>query len=386
MIDWNDEQRQLRRAAQRLGESLSAGHLERDGRAEFSRDGWKLVQRSGLLALPFDHRWGGLGQDLLTTMYVLEGLGHACRDSGLSFSLTTHVVSTGIPLQHFGSPELQERFMPAVCAGDLIGAHAISEPEAGSDMLALRTSARVDGDELVLNGSKAFVTNGPVADVVVVYARTDPAGGPFGISAILVERDREGLGFGRPVEKMGLRTSPLCEVFLDDCRVPTDNVIGGLGSGFLVFDHVMNWEVLCSFAVNVGEMQHRLERVVEYARSRKQFGSHIGSFQAVAHRIVDMRIAVDTARRALYDAAARVVRNEQATEDVAIAKLLVSEGNMATAVAAVETFGGYGYMTESGLEHDVRCALAGLIYSGTSDIQRNRIAKMMGLHGAAPGC
>lgn len=380
MIEWNEDQRQLRGAAHRLGEKLSAGYLERDAAAEFSRDGWKLAQQSGLPALPFDKRWGGLGQDLLTTMYVLEGLGYACRDTGLSFSLTTHVVSTGIPLQHFGSPALQEKFLPAICAGDLIGAHAVTEPEAGSDMLALRTSARIDGDSLVLDGSKAFVTNGPVADLIVVYARTAPRGGPFGISAVLVERDRPGLRLGRPMAKMGLRTSPLCELFLDDCRVPMDNVIGGLGSGFQVFDHVMKWEVLCSFIINVGEMQHRLERVVDYARSREQFGGTIGSFQAVAHRIVDMRIAVDTARRALYDAATRVLRDEHATEDVAIAKLLASEGNMATAVAAVETFGGYGYMTESGLEHDVRSALAGLIYSGTSDIQRNRIAAMMGLN------
>ncbi|MDG4830635.1 acyl-CoA dehydrogenase family protein [Solwaraspora sp. WMMD1047] len=379
MIEWDDDQRELRGAAHRLGESLSAGHLERDASAEFARDGWRLAQQSGLLALPFDKQWGGLGRDLVTTMYVLEGLGYTCRDGGLSFSLTTHMVSTGIPLQHFGSPELQGRFLPAVCAGELIGAHAITEPEAGSDMLALRTSARIDGDSLVLNGSKAFVTNGPVADLIVVYARTDPEGGPFGTSAILVESDRPGLSVGRPMSKMGLRTSPLSELFLDDCRVPTENVIGGLGSGFLVFDHVMKWEVLCSFIVNVGEMQHRLDRVVEYARTRRQFGSHIGTFQAVAHRIVNMRIAVETARRALYDAASRVMRDEHATEDVAIAKLLASEGNLATATAAVETFGGYGYMTESGIEHDVRGALAGLIYSGTSDIQRNRIAAMMGL-------
>nr|WP_313896226.1 acyl-CoA dehydrogenase family protein [Streptomyces sp. YIM 98790] len=379
-MQWNSEQQELRDAAVRLGTALSTGYLERDSAAEFPRDEWKRLSESGLPALPFDRRFGGLEQDLLTTMYVLEGFGHGCRDTGLSFSLTTHIVSTGIALQHFGSPALQERFLPGICTGDLIGAHAITEPDAGSDMLALRTSGRVDGDELVLNGSKAYVTNGPVADLIVVYVKTDPEGGPFGTTAVLVERDREGLTVGRPVSKMGLRTSPLSELFFDDCRVPLENIIGGRGAGFLVFDHVISWEVLCSFAVNAGEMQHRLEKTLDHARNRTQFGSPIGSFQAVAHRIVDMRIAVDTARRALYDAALRVSRNEEATVDVAIAKLLTSEANMATAVAAVQTYGAHGYMTESGAEHDVRGALAGLIYSGTSDIQRNRIARMMGLN------
>ncbi|GFE16885.1 acyl-CoA dehydrogenase [Streptomyces glebosus] len=379
MIQWTDDQRALREALIPLGARLSEGHLERDSNSEFSRELWKLIQDSDLLRLPTDEKWGGLGQDLLTTMYVLECLGYTCRDGGLSFSVTTHMVSTGIPLQRFGSDTLKERFLPAVCAGDLIGAHAISEPEAGSDMLNMRTTGRVEDGHLVLNGNKSFVSNGAIADVFVVYVSTGPQGSPFGITAVLVERDTPGLTVGKPMSKMGLRTSPLSELFFDDCRVPLENVIGRVGSGFLVFDHVMKWEVLCSFIVNVGEMQHRMERVVEYAKNRRQFGQSIGSFQSVAHRIVEMRIAVDTARRALYDAALKVAAGEDATADVAIAKLLASEGNLSTAIAAVQTFGGYGYMTEYGLEQNVRNALAGTIYSGTTDIQRTRIAAMMGL-------
>ncbi|MFE6741118.1 acyl-CoA dehydrogenase family protein [Streptomyces tubercidicus] len=379
MIQWTDDQRALREALTPLGARLSEGHLERDSNGEFSRELWKLIQDSDLLRMATDEKWGGLGQDLLTTLYVLEGLGYTCRDGGLSFSVTTHMVSTGIPLQRFGSDALKERFLPAVCAGDLIGAHAISEPEAGSDMLSMRTTGRMEDGCLVLNGNKSFVSNGAIADVFVVYVSTGPQGSPFGITAVLVERDTPGLTVGKPMSKMGLRTSPLTELFFDDCRIPLENVIGRVGSGFLVFDHVMKWEVLCSFIVNVGEMQHRLERVVEYAKSRRQFGKSIGSFQSVSHRIVEMRIAVDTARRALYDAALKVASGEDATADVAIAKLLASEGNLSTAIAAVQTFGGYGYMTEYGLEQDVRNALAGTIYSGTTDIQRTRIAAMMGL-------
>ncbi|WP_346429046.1 acyl-CoA dehydrogenase family protein [Streptomyces luteoverticillatus] len=378
-MHWSEDQRELRAAIAALGERLGEGHLERDRTGEFSHDNWKLLRESDLFRLPFEERWGGLGQSLITTLYVLEGLGQACRDAGLSFSATTHMVSTGVPIQRFGSPALKERFLPAVCAGEVIGAHAISEPEAGSDMLSLRTTGRVEDGHLVLNGGKAFVTNGPIADVFVVYVSTGERGSPFGITAVVVERDRPGLTVGGPMAKMGLRTSPLSELFFDDCRVPLENVIGRVGTGFVVFDHVMKWEVLCSFVVNVGEMRARLERVVDYARTREQFGRPIGSHQAVAHRIARMRVATDTARTALYEAARKVEAGEDATVEVATAKLLASEGNLASAVAAVQTFGGYGYMAEYGLEQDLRNAVAGTIYSGTTDIQYSRIATTMGL-------
>lgn len=376
MIRWTPEQRALRDALVDMDEALNEGQEEAAG---FAPEKWKILRELGIFGLPFDERWGGLGRDLPTTMYVLEGLGYVCRDAGLSFSVTTHLVSTGVPLQFFGSPELQQRYLPAVCAGDRIGAHAISEPEAGSDMLAMRTTARPDGDHLVLDGAKAFVSNGPIADLLVVYAKTDPAAGPFGVTAMVVERDTPGLTIGSPIEKVGLKSSPLSQVFFEDCRVPLANVIGSVGSGFVVFDHVMKWEILCSFVVNVGEMQRRLESAIHYAKGRKQFGQRIGSFQAVSHRIVDMRIAVDTARRALYDAALRLAAGEDCSVDIAIAKIVTSEGNLNSAIAAVKTFGGYGVMTEYGIEQGVRDALAGTIYSGTSDIQRNRIAAEMGL-------
>ncbi|MCC3775381.1 acyl-CoA dehydrogenase family protein [Streptomyces sp. UNOB3_S3] len=378
-MHWSEDQRELRAAIEALGERLGEGHLERDRAGEFSHDNWKLLRESDLFRLPFEERWGGLGQSLTTTLYVLEGLGQSCRDAGLSFSATTHMVSTGVPIQRFGSPALKERFLPAVCAGEVIGAHAISEPEAGSDMLSLRTTGRVEDGHLVLNGNKAFVTNGPIADLFVVYVSTGERGSPFGITAVVVERDRPGLTVGSPMAKMGLRTSPLSELFFDDCRVPLENVIGRVGTGFVVFDHVMKWEVLCSFVVNIGEMRARLERVVDYARTREQFGKPIGSHQAVAHRIARMRVATDTARSALYEAALKVEAGEDATVEVATAKLLASEGNLASAVAAVQTFGGYGYMAEYGLEQDLRNAVAGTIYSGTTDIQYSRIATTMGL-------
>ncbi|MFF8617328.1 acyl-CoA dehydrogenase family protein [Streptomyces sp. NPDC015350] len=379
MIRWNTDQADLREGLARWGEALSADHLEQDERAAFSWDKWKLVQKTGILALPFEERYGGLGQSLLTTMYVLEGLGEHCRDAGLSFSVTTTLASTGVPLEKFGTPEQKERYLPLICSGEMIGAHAITEAEGGSDAMAMTTRAERDGDHYVLTGGKTFVSNGPVADVFVVYARTRPDGGALGVTAFLVDRGTPGLTIGEPVKKMGLRTSPLSELYFDGCRVPRDQVLGRVGGGFIVLDHVMKREILFSFIVNAGEMRHRLERIVEYAKTRKSFGQPIGSYQSIANKIVDTKIGLETARKWLYDTAERLVAGENVTTDLAIAKLLTSESNLASSITAVQIFGGHGYMTEYGLEQDVRNAVGGTIYSGTNEIQYNRIASMLGL-------
>ncbi|MFF2041103.1 acyl-CoA dehydrogenase family protein [Kitasatospora sp. NPDC058170] len=379
MIRWNADQRALREGLARWSDDLSAGHIDQDEEGTFSFDKWRMIQKTGILSLPFDEQYGGLDQSLLTTMYVLEGLGEGCRDGGLNFSVTTSLASTGVPLQAFGSTALKEAYLPRIASGEAIGAHAITEAEGGSDAMQMRTRAERDGDGFVLTGSKTFVSNGPVADVVVVYARTHPQGGALGVTAFLLDRDTPGITVGRPMKKMGLRTSPLSELYLDEVRVPATRVIGRVGGGFLVLDHVMKREILYSFIVNVGEMQHRLDRCIEYAKTRMSFGKPIGSYQSVANKIVDTKIRLETARKWLYDTAQRLEEGENVTVDMAISKLLTSESNLATSLAAVQVFGGHGYMSEYGLEKDVRNAVAGTIYSGSNEIQYNRIASMLGL-------
>jgi len=351
---------------------------DRGGAGRFS-ERWDVVRRSGILRLPFERRHGGLGEDLLTTMAVLERLGYDCRDGGLAFAVCTHMVSAGVPVQRFGSAALKDRYLRRLCDGTAIGAHAITEPEAGSDALAMQTRAVDRGDHYVLTGHKSFVTNGPVADVLVVYARTKPEGGTFGFTAFVVDRDTPGLRTGEPIATMGLVGSAVSEVVLDGCEVPAANVVGRPGAGFLVLDHVLKTEILCTFVASVGAMQRRLERCIAHARERRQFGKPIGAHQAVSHKVVDMHIAVETARRWLYDAAASFASGDQATADVAIAKLVVSEANVQAALAAVQIFGGAGYTKACGVEADLRDAVGGTIYSGTSEIQRNRIARMLGL-------
>lgn len=380
---WTDEQQALRDAISEMGAVLSTDHLERDGVGIFGREGWQRLSDSGLFGLPFEPAYGGLGQNVLTTMYVLEGLGYTCRDGGLNFSVATHMVSTGIPLHRFGSAALKERHLPGICAGTTIGAHAITEPSGGSDMLSMHTTAVSGGDDFILTGTKSFISNGPIADLVVVYARTGQLANPAAITAFLVPRDTPGLVTGKPISKMGLRTSPICELFLDEVRVPRANVIGSVGAGFLILDYVMKWEILCSFIINVGEMQHRLERCVEYARNREQFGTNIGSYQSVSNKIVEMRIDVETSRKWLYDTAQKMIAGRDISIDIAISKLVASESNMRSALAAVQIFGGYGYTTEYGLEKELRNSVAGTIYSGTSEVQRQRIATLMGLVRAA---
>lgn len=379
MRQWTDKQRELREAYTERFTAWGAEHLERDRVGEFPAAQWRLISESGLLGLPFDQEWGGLGQDLLTTMYVLEGLGYDCRDGGLNFSVSTHVVSTGIPIQRFGSPDLKSRYLPSICDGSLIGAHAITEPHGGSDAAGMRTMAVADGDHFVLNGQKSFISLGPVADVFLVYARTAPGSGPFGISVFVVDRDTPGFECGPAIDKMGLRTSPLGNLTFTDCRVPATNVVGRVGKGFLVLDYVMKWEILCSFAITLGAAQHRLGRCVEFARTRTQFGAPIACCQMIANKIVDMKIGIETAKRWLFDTAEKFLAGEDVMVDVAIAKVLASQANLNAALDAVQIFGGRGYMTEHGIEKDLRDATGGTIYSGTTEVQRDKIARMLGV-------
>jgi alkylation response protein AidB-like acyl-CoA dehydrogenase len=376
---WTDEQKGLRKSLEPYFERLSAGHIEDDAGSVFPREKWELICESGAIRLPFDEEWGGLGQDALTMVYVLEHLGYGCRDSGLLFTLATQVVSMAIPLQRFGSDELKERYLRKLIDGSLITAHAISEPDAGSDATAMATKAAADGDSFVINGKKAFCTSGPVADLITVYTATDSEAGATGISAFVVPTDTPGIRVGDPIPKMGLNTSPIGELEFTDCRIPKENMIGKEGGAFFMLEHVMTWEILCIFVMMVGEMQRRMEQCIDFAKTRSQFGAPISSNQYIQGKIVDQLIGVETSRKHVYDAARRVARKRSVITEIAMAKIVTSEANLQSALAAVQIFGGRGYMREAGLEKELRAAVGAPIYSGTNEMQRIRIASMLGL-------
>ena len=377
--DWNDEQKALRKGLQKYYEALNAGVLEDDAAERFNRDKWQLIRESGVIRIPFAEQWGGLGHDALTLVYVLEELGYGCRDAGLLFALATQVVSAAIPLQKFGSEELKGRYLARLIDGEIISAHAISEPSAGSDAMAMSTTATPDGDGYLLNGGKTFITNGPIADVITVYAKLETGDGASGITAFLVPTDTPGFHVGPPIAKLGLNTCPFCELEFTDCRVPASNIVGKPGAGFFILEHVMNWEILCIFIMMAGEMQERMERCIAHVKKRTAFGVPIASNQYVAGKIVDQKIGIETSRKHLYDTARRFAKGRSVTTEISMAKLVTSEANLASALSAVQLFGGRGYMREHGMEKGLRDAVGGPIYSGTNEMQRVRIASMLGL-------
>ena len=309
----------------------------------------------------------------------MEGLGYACKDSGLLFVLNTHIWTCEMPIMKFGTEEQKEKYLHNLCNGSLIGGHAITEADSGSDAFNMRTTAVKKGDQFILNGTKMFITNAPIADILLVFALTDKTKGFAGISAFIVEKGTPGFSVGKPIEKMGLKTSPLGEVILVDCEVPAENLLGREGSGAAIFNSEMDWERSCLFATHLGAMESILEDTIKYANARKQFGRQIGKFQSIAHKIADMKVRIELSRLILYKVASIKAEGKRANLESSIAKLFISESYVETCLDALQIHGAYGYTTEFDIERHLRDSVAGKIYSGSSEIQRNIIARFLGL-------
>lgn len=379
-FDLTQEQRSLRDSILEFARrELNDDVVERDKSGTFSHEAWRKCADMGLLGLPVPEEYGGAGADALTTMVALEALGRGCTDNGLIFSVNAQMWACATPIVRFGTEEQKRRWLPSLCDGSVIAAHGMSEPGSGSDAFGLSTIARRAGGTYVLDGSKTFVTNAPESDLFVVFGTIDKELGFAGVTAFLVEGGTPGLTIGKPLSKMGLRTSPMGELFFDRCEVPEQNLLGKPGQGMLVFDSSMSWERSCILASTVGGMERQLERSLEYARERRQFGQPIGSFQAVSHRLVDMKLRLDTARLLLYRLGWMIDRGEPATLESALVKLYLSECYVRSSLDALQVHGGYGYMTEYELERDVRDAIGSRLYSGTSELQYEVAAKNMGL-------
>jgi alkylation response protein AidB-like acyl-CoA dehydrogenase len=380
-FDWSSEQlaiyNEIRSFAKR---ELNDNILERDNEGKFSWEGWKKCAETGILGLPIPKEYGGAGADILTTIFTMEALGYGCRDNGLVHSINSHLWGCVIPILKFGTDKQKQTYLPDLSKGELVGGHAVTEPDAGSDVFSLKSSAIKKGNYYIINGSKSIVSNAPIADIIIVFAATAPDKGFLGgVSAFIVSKKAVGLKVGKPLEKMGLNTSPISELFFDDCKIPVSSILGSAGSATRIFQETMEWERSCLFACHIGATQRILETCVRYAKDRKQFGQSIGKFQSISNKIARIKMNLELGKLILYKLGWLKEQNKNIMLETSIAKLFISENLKSAAMDAVQIHGFYGYMKEMGIEKELRDAIPATIYSGTSEIQHNIIARCLGL-------
>ena len=382
-FDWSPDQLRLKAEVVEFAQNALAKDLnQRDRDSVFSRDDWKLCADFGIQGIAVSESYksdGRAPQDILTSMLAMEGLGYGCRDNGLTFGLNAQMWTVQLPIQHHGTDFLKARFLPKMCSGEWIGAHAMTERDFGSDAFGMQMHAKKCDGGYLLNGTKTLITFGPIADVALVFATIDPKLGKWGITAFLVERDFAGYEANSVFEKMGLRTVPMGEITLTDCFVPEQNRLGPEGAGASISSSSLEYERCCILASQLGAMERQLEETIDFAKTRKQFQKPIGKFQSVSNRIADMKVRLEAARLLLYKVAWLKSQGRSAMMEAAILKLFLSEQFVESSFDAVRIHGGRGYLSETGIERDLRDALGGVLYAGTSDIQRNIIAGMLGL-------
>ena len=282
---------------------LNEGAKQRERNREFNQAGWEKCAEFGIQGMTLPQFYGGLEMDILSSIAAMEGLGYACSDSGLLFSLNSHIWTCEMPILKFGSDEQKGKYLPGLANGSLKGGHAMTEPDFGSDAFGIKCKAVKNGKNYILNGTKTFITNAPMADILLVFAVTDATNKFAGLSVFLVEKTFPGFSVGKSEELMGLKTCPIGEVILQDCEVPEENRLGKEGSGAAIFNSEMEYERSCLFATHLGAMEKILEECIDYAKVREQFGKPIGSNQSISHKIADMKVRVELSRLILYKAA-----------------------------------------------------------------------------------
>ncbi len=344
-----ENQQTFRDKVLHFARGLTEDVIERDKASQFSRDAWKQCAEFGLQGMAIPKEYGGCeSTDFMTGVLGMEAMGEACRDLGLAFALNAQIWTVQHPILRFGTEDQKQRILPGMCSGNLIGAHALTEPNTGSDVFSLETVAQRCEGGYRLNGAKRLVTLGPIADLMLVFATVDPSLGRWGVTAFIVERDSPGLTVGPVQEKMGLRTVPLGELTFTDCFVPESNRLGAEGNGFSISQHSLEFERCSILASQIGAMQHQLDVAIEFARSRQQFGQAVGKFQSVSNRIAEMRLRIETSRLLLYKVAWLKQHEKPAMLEAAMLKLHLSEAYVESSLDAIRIHGGRGYLTDVG--------------------------------------
>jgi isovaleryl-CoA dehydrogenase len=345
--------------------------IDREDR--FPRELWQPMGELGLHGITVEEEWGGLGLGYLAHTVAVEEISRASAAVGLSYGAHSNLCINQI--RRWGSPEQKTRYLPKLISGEHVGALAMSETGAGSDVVSMKLKAEARGDRFVLNGTKFWITNGPVADVLVVYAKTQPGEGSRGITAFIIERDMAGFSIGQRIEKLGMLGSPTGELVFEDCEVPAENVLGPVNGGVGVLMSGLDYERVVLSGVPLGLMQACLDTVLPYVREREQFGQAIGSFQLIQAKVADMYVALQSARAYVYAVARACDAGITTRFDAAGAVLLASENAFRAAGEAIQALGGAGYTRDWPVERYLRDAKLMDIGAGTNEIRRMLIGR-----------
>lgn len=373
------EQQQFFDSVYRFAKHDIAPHSEGfDARGEFSWDAFRKLARQGILGLAVPEEYGGSNAGVTMMCVAAEALGYAGVDAGTILSMGAHAILCTVPIALLGTEDQKRRYLPRLVSGEIVGGFGLTEPGSGSDAASVQTTAIKKGNHYVLNGTKMFITNGPIGDVFVVIAATDKEQKQLGISAFLVDKSCKGFSVGKILKKLGHRTSPTSELIFENCEVPAENLLGEEGLGFIqVAKTILEWERLCLLAPTIGLLRYTMENATRYAKERKQFGRPIADFQAVKRMLANMKITTEAARVLLYRACYLKEQGQPAMLEASMLKLFASEKALVAINDALQIHGGYGYMHEYPVEWAYRDAKLGTIGGGTSEVQRNIIAKVI---------
>ncbi|MBM7609001.1 alkylation response protein AidB-like acyl-CoA dehydrogenase [Lysinibacillus composti] len=348
---------------------------ERDEEARFDRAIWDKMAELGLTGIPWPEEYGGAGFDFLAYAIAVEELSRVCASTGVT--LSAHTSLAGWPLYKFGSEEQKQKYLRPMAEGKKIGAYCLTEAGSGSDAGGMKTTAKLDGDEYVLNGSKIFITNGGVADIYIVFAATNPEEKHKGTSAFIVESSYPGFSVGKKEDKLGIRSSPTTEIVFDNCRVPKENLLGVEGQGFKIAMQTLDGGRNGIAAQAVGIAQGALDAAIDYSKERVQFGKPIVANQGISFKLADMATGIEASRLLTYQAAWLESNDLPYGKASAMAKLLAGDTAMSVTTEAVQIFGGYGYTKDYPVERYMRDAKITQIYEGTQEIQRLVISRML---------
>jgi len=364
-----DEQKMLQRMVRDFAvNEVEPTAAERDEEERFDRGIFDKMAELGLAGIPWPEEYGGIGAEYVSYVIAVEELSRVCASTGVT--LSAHVSLASWPIYQYGTEEQKQTFLKRLAEGSALGAYALSEPGAGSDVASMKMTATKDGDDYVLNGSKVWITNGEVADIYVVFAKTDADAGHRGITGFIVEKGTEGFTFGKKEKKLGIRSSPTTELIFENCRVPKENMLGAEGEGFKIAMTTLDGGRSGIAAQAVGIAQGALDASVAYAKEREQFGKPIAHNQGVSFKLADMATEIEAARLLTYKAAWLESEGLPYSDASAMAKLYAGDTAMKHTVEAVQIFGGYGYTKDYPVERYMRDAKITQIYEGTNEIQR----------------